>query len=256
MGLPRESNRVAEEPRTVTQGRNGAESDGARAGTPTAPVRARVQITVAALFVARDGIYAGRDGIDPWDEERDAMPYDGPHPVVAHPPCSRWCKLAGLVEARWGYKRGEDGGMFAHALDCVRRFGGVLEHPAYTDAFRAYGLGIPPRTGGWQREICGGWTCHVEQGRYGHPAKKGTYLYAWGVELPDLRWGYRHDSWGDKARVGGMPHHPREPGALVSWCGNTTSKFDTRRRLLPREAAATPPEFAEALIAMAQSAST
>lgn len=203
---------------------------------------------IAALFVESGGIYFDRDDIDPWDEERDAMLYDGPHPIVAHPPCSRWCRLAGLVEARWGHKRGEDGGMFAHALDCVRRFGGVLEHPAYTDAFRAYGLGVPPRTGGWQRELCGGWTCHVEQGRYGHPAKKATWLYAFGVELPSLRWGYQHDS------VAGTHKWRLEKPTLVSWCGNITKADDDRPRVGKAAAAATPPEFAEALIDIAKSA--
>lgn len=72
--------------------------------------------TIAALFVQTGGCYFGVPGVDPWDVKRNAMLYDGPHPVVAHPPCSVWCRLAGLVEARWGKKRGQDGGMFAHAL--------------------------------------------------------------------------------------------------------------------------------------------
>lgn len=46
MGLPRESNRVAEQSKTVTQGRNGAESDAAWPGTRTAPVRARGQTAI------------------------------------------------------------------------------------------------------------------------------------------------------------------------------------------------------------------
>jgi hypothetical protein len=29
-------------------------------------------------------------------------------------------------------------------------------------------------------------TCYVEQGHYGHFARKPTWLYAWGVELPAL----------------------------------------------------------------------
>lgn len=72
-----------------------------------------MSVTVAALYVQKDGAYFGLPDVDPWDEARDATRYDGPHPVVAHPPCARWCRLAGLVEARWGHKRGEDGGMFA-----------------------------------------------------------------------------------------------------------------------------------------------
>jgi hypothetical protein len=75
---------------------------------------------IAALYVQRNGVYYGLDNVDPWDEERDARLYQGPHPVVAHPPCSRWCRLAGLVEARWGHKKGDDGGCFAAALHAVR----------------------------------------------------------------------------------------------------------------------------------------
>ena len=45
---------------------------------------------ISALYVETDGIYFGRDDIDPWDEQRDARKYTGPHPVIAHPPCQRW----------------------------------------------------------------------------------------------------------------------------------------------------------------------
>jgi hypothetical protein len=121
----------------------------------------------------------------------------------------------------------------------VRAFGGVLEHPAYSDAFPAFGLPIPTRHGGWQKGMCAGWSCHVEQGRYGHPAKKATWLYAYGVELPTLKWGSFADS---------------ESRALVSWCGNHTSKFDKRERVGKAKAAATPIEFRDALIAIARSA--
>lgn len=41
---------------------------------------------IAALFVAKDGVYFDVDGVDPWCIERDARKYTGPHPVVAHPP--------------------------------------------------------------------------------------------------------------------------------------------------------------------------
>ena len=42
---------------------------------------------IAALFVETGGVYFGLPNVDPWDEERDARLYDGPWPVVAHPPC-------------------------------------------------------------------------------------------------------------------------------------------------------------------------
>lgn len=76
---------------------------------------------IAALFVEEGGAYYGLPDVDLWPESRDARSYHGPHPVVAHPPCSRWCRLAGLVEARWGHRRGEDGGCFAAALGAVRK---------------------------------------------------------------------------------------------------------------------------------------
>lgn len=45
-------------------------------------------VMVAALFVAKGGCYFGLEGVDPWDETRDARLYPGPHPApaVTHPP--------------------------------------------------------------------------------------------------------------------------------------------------------------------------
>lgn len=193
---------------------------------------------VAALFVDPAGCYAGLDGVEVWDELRDARLYPGPHPVVAHPPCARWSRLAGLVEARWGYRRGEDGGCFASALASVRRWGGVLEHPAYSDAWAAFGLPAPVASGGWSRGLCGGWSCHVEQGRYGHPAKKATWLYAFGVlGLPDLLWGSTPDSQ--------ITH-------AVSWCGNRVWGGSSRPRVGKKAASATPTAFRDVLIGIAR----
>lgn len=196
-------------------------------------------MTVAVLFADPRGCYANLPGVDLWDEKLDARLYAGPWPVVAHPPCSRWSRLAGLVEARWGHRRGEDGGCFASALASVRRWGGVLEHPAYSDAWVAFDLPVPDRRGGWQRGLCGGASCHVEQGRYGHPAKKATWLYAFGTELPELRWGFDPD---------------QRSRALVSWCGNHVASTEARPRVGKRAAAATPLEFRDVLVAIARSA--
>lgn len=88
---------------------------------------------IAALYVEAGGAYFGLANVDPWDEARDARLYDGPYPVIAHPPCQLWGAMANVNYARWGgdhNRPGNDGGCFAAALDSVRRFGGVLEHPA------------------------------------------------------------------------------------------------------------------------------
>lgn len=197
---------------------------------------------IAALYVETGGAYYGIPDVDPWSLEgvaqcgffdRDARLYSGPWPVVAHPPCARWCRLAGLVEHRYGYKRGEDGGCFVSALGSVETFGGVLEHPAYSDAWSEFGLTPPPRTGGWVPSGRG-WTCHVEQGHYGHAARKATWLYAVGCDLPDLQWG------------------PSVARAWVSWADHP--KYGVHLgRISKGEASQTPPAFCDLLLGMARS---
>jgi hypothetical protein len=150
---------------------------------------------IAALFVAKGGCYSGLEGVEPWDEARDARLYPGPHPIVAHPPCQRWGKLwAGqpLYIKRTGRRKikGDDEGCFAAALAAARKWGGVIEHPWGSHAWAHFGLNRPARDGGWiTADFEGGWTCCVEQGRYGHYARKPTLLLAYRVELPELAWG-------------------------------------------------------------------
>jgi hypothetical protein len=57
---------------------------------------------IAALFVETNGCYFNLPGVDPWDINRDARKYAGPHPVVAHPPCQRWGRYCGQPELIWG----------------------------------------------------------------------------------------------------------------------------------------------------------
>src|SRR5688500_4949476 len=120
---------------------------------------------IAALYVHTNGVYFGLEGVDPWDIHRDARKYAGPHPVVAHPPCERWGRYwGGGPSVSIPKRKGDDGGCFAHALEMVRRFGGVIEHPAASHAWHHFGLNVPPRFGHWvTADFCGGWTCCVEQ---------------------------------------------------------------------------------------------
>jgi hypothetical protein len=147
-------------------------------------------ITIAALFVDPKGPYAALPDVDLWDESRDARKYTGPFPVVAHPPCARWGSYAtGGPSAPGKYRIGDDDGCFSSALSAVQEYGGVLEHPANSKAWQWYGITPPPFGGGWARNIYGGWSCQVDQSHYGHRARKGTWLYAFGVTyLPSLEW--------------------------------------------------------------------
>lgn len=87
--------------------------------------------------------------------------------------------------------------------------------------------------------ICGGWACHVEQWRYGHPAKKATWLYAFGVKPPPMKWGSVPD---------------QHAGALVSWCGNHVASGEVRPRVGKDAASRTPIAFRDALMGIARSA--
>ena len=193
--------------------------------------------TVAALFVETGGCYFGLDGIDPWDIGRDARTYAGPHPVVAHPPCDRWCQMAPVNQARYGHPIGADGGCFAAALDAVRKWGGILEHPALTLAWAKFDL-PRPIPGGWTKTFCGGWVAQVEQRHYGHRARKATWLYAFGTEPISLEW--------------------KRPPAPEAWISADRPRAELAAmgisQLSKREAKATPADFRDLLIAIARSA--
>lgn len=149
---------------------------------------------IAALYVSTDGPYFNLPNVEPYDIHRDARTYRGPHKVIAHPPCERWGRYWGGGPMLHGSSRqkllGDDNGCFAHALWCVRSFGGVLEHPEASHAWAYYGLKKPSIDGGWiKADDYGGFTCCVAQGHYGHAAQKLTWLYANKVDLPELIWG-------------------------------------------------------------------
>lgn len=196
-------------------------------------------VAVAALFVESEGCYFGVPGVDPWDEPRDARLYAGPYPVVAHPPCNKWSPIAYINQKRLpGYRFGDDGGCFEKALSAVEDFGGVLEHPAGSGAWRTYGLTKPAR-GVWTKANGRpGWVTEVDQGRYGHRARKRTWLYYVGkTPPPALDW------------------NPAESDAIVS--GFTHQKKGEHvacehRRVRPKEASATPPAFRALLLEIAR----
>jgi hypothetical protein len=205
---------------------------------------------IAALYVQKNGCYFGLDQVDPWDEERDARKYSGPMPVVAHPPCERWGRYWGggpmLVGTPKQKKLGDDNGCFEAALASVRKYGGILEHPEGSHAWRAHELNLPPRAGGWvNADFCGGFTCCVEQGAYGHRARKATWLYAYGTELPSLKWGKAKGSF-DLLDEGFYSKEERARKIKTGIC----------QRLSKNQRAATPIEFRDLLISIARTANS
>jgi len=172
---------------------------------------------IAALYVQTNGCYFDLDGVDPWDEERDARLYDGPHPVVAHPPCARWGRYysggpSWIASGNPPKILGDDGGCFKAALVAVRKFGGVLEHPKDSQAWAKFGLPKPPMNGGWMRSLYScGWSCCIDQQHYGHPASKPTWLYWVGRGKPanDLIWGCPRVDRGKRGRLENLSKRQR-----------------------------------------------
>jgi hypothetical protein len=147
--------------------------------------------------------------------------------------------LAFVNFARWGGEHnrpGNDGGCFAAAVDAVNEWGGVLEHPAGSRAFREHGLAVPQGSG-WQGTLTGGYVCEVWQSAYGHRANKATWLYYVGRTPFDLRWN-------------------RPVGTHQVGFQDRRGKERNKPTLSKREANATPLEFRDELLRMARHSST
>lgn len=183
---------------------------------------------IAALYVdVERGPYAVMPDVDPWGVERDATTYAGPWPIVSHPPCGPWSRLASFC--------GPDLLAQKHlgpiAVDQVRRWGGVLEHPACSALFRACGMPWP----GELPDAFGGYTVAVEQWWWGHRAVKPTWLYIVGASVPAM---------------------PRASGERPP-SGKARGPGDAGRSMLERlskhERHLTPPAFARWLVDLAAS---
>jgi len=170
--------------------------------------------TVAALYIDPEkGPYPGLPGVEPWGlPDRDAMLYEGPHPVVAHPPCACWGAFRWRCEqmiAAGDLEKAREKKTAPRALEQVRRWGGVLEHPAKSHLWTAYNMPRP----GQGRDAWGGWSLEVDQVRWGHAAQKTTWLYVCGVEPWDMP---------------GVPP-PREPTHVIARAKNLCHMTEEER---------------------------
>jgi hypothetical protein len=165
---------------------------------------------VAALYIDPRGPYPRLLGADAcWDEQRDARLYEGPWPVVAHPPCRNWGSLRHLATA-------DDSDCGPRAVAQVRRWGGVLEHPARSTLFAHCGIPKP----GELPDAFGGRTIEVCQIDWGHVARKRTWLYIVGP-----------------AEIGPTPP-AREP---THWCSGFRSSTHASPKRYKTNGCAVPP---------------
>lgn len=96
--------------------------------------------------------------------------------MVAHPPCRAWGRLRHFANPRPGEKE-----LALWAVEQVRRWGGVLEHPNASTLWPAAGLPLPGK-----RDTFGGFTLPIHQHWWGHRAEKSTLLYIVGCNPGSL----------------------------------------------------------------------
>lgn len=183
---------------------------------------------IAALFVRKDSVYKSMPGVDAWDRERDARNWPGGESIVAHPPCAQWGELSHMAIVNPAEKL-----LALTAIDLIRRWGGVLEHPAKSK-LRAH-LPVP----GADPDRFGGWTTIVSQKWWGHMAEKKTLLYIVGIRPDEI------------------PKIPLTLGHAQFTCGQSGRRKDRTRTLDRKEMPkamrdVTPPAFAEWLVHLAR----
>lgn len=143
-------------------------------------------------------------------------------------------------------KKGDDNGCFESAIASVRKWGGVLEHPEASAAWAAFGLLPPAKAGAWVAAgDFKGWTCSVEQGHYGHKARKPTWLYYVGEgEPPSL-------AWGKSAAIGKIEDSFKS--TAVARAARAAPGYKPVKRLSNYERLATPLPFRDLLLDIARS---
>lgn len=180
---------------------------------------------VAVLFARADSVYKTLPGTDVWDIQRDARKWPGGSSLVAHPPCRAWGRLRQFAKPREDEKA-----LGPWAVEQVKRWGGVLEHPAESTLFAHCGL---PRPAG-HCDPDKGWTLAIDQHWWGHRAEKSTWLFIVGVHAYDL------------------PSIPLKLGKATH-CIRPTKSYPRLPSVTKAEREHTPPALAQWLVDLARS---
>ncbi len=181
-------------------------------------------MTVAVLFARRDSCYKLLPDLDVWDQDRQAQHWDGGASVIAHPPCRAWGRMRQFAQPL-----GEERDLALFAVQQVRTWGGVLEHPAESSLWPRTGM---PRPGKFP-DYFDGYTIELDQWRFGHRAEKLTWLYIVGCEPDDL------------------PPIPEREGKPTH-CVRPTKSYPRLPSITKPEREHTPIEFAKWLVEVAR----
>lgn len=129
---------------------------------------------IPVLFARKNSIYK-QLGCDVWDKGRDARNWKGGAPGIYHPPCGQWGNMAQFANVS------EEKQLAIQAVNLIRQYGGVLEHPATSKLWNYMGLPMPG-----QIDQYGGYSICINQSWFGHKAEKRTLLYIVGVDQQNL----------------------------------------------------------------------
>ena len=185
--------------------------------------------TIAVLFAREDSIYKSINNLDVFDINRDALNYQGPNPIIAHPPCRGWGCLR-----MFSHATPEEKSLGIWAVDQIRRVGGVLEHPRGSTLWKACGLPKP----GPATDSYGGFSLSIDQWWWGHRAQKPTWLYVCGCA---------------KSSVPSMPlKFGTAPNVVTNRHGLRSGMPGYRKEITKREKDSTPLELAKWLCKLAR----
>jgi len=177
--------------------------------------------TVSVLCTSRRSAYHDIIGVECYDKRRDARTFPGNTPIIAHPPCRGWSvRLKHLAKP-------EPGEMELGLWCCeqLRKCGGVLEQPAFSELLLAGGLPRPD-------DPCSDdlWSMKVWQAWWGYPMQKTTWLVFAGIDRMLIQTPLRLHARGQDRR-----------------------RF---QRMTPIQKSATTPEFAQWLVDAARLSTT
>ncbi len=126
------------------------------------------------LFCEEKSIYKTLN-CDVYDIKRNALNVSNTTPAIYHPPCRMWSRLKTLSNFYPGEKW-----LAVWSLIRIRKYGGILEHPAGSSLFHKYAPLTPVP------DSYGGFIISVNQHWFGHVAQKKTYLYIVGCSPSQL----------------------------------------------------------------------
>lgn len=135
-------------------------------------------IQAAILYARKNSIYKDLPAVDVYDETRDARTFPNDLPIVAHPPCRLFGKLKHMSKAPIEEKQ-----LAYHAVESIKKCGGILEHPAFSTLWQEMELPLPSDS---ITDFSNGFTIGIKQYDFGHKCEKNTWLYINGIKPVDL----------------------------------------------------------------------